>query len=115
MGLMCARNVMDGSCMEGCNRDRSSTHVAARNPRWENTCDTHLATMESQGKWNPSTNRIPEDTRINEDLLYKEMSSPSRLRLFKKIPMRKRLLHQGRDVNLLLLQKPQYPHKSRCT
>ena len=68
-----------------------------------NTCDTHLATIESQGKWNPSTNRIPEDMRINEDLLYKEMSYPSRLGLFKRIPIRKRLLHQERNVNLPLL------------
>ena len=28
----------------------------------ENTCNTHLIIMESQGKWNPSTTRIPEDT-----------------------------------------------------
>ena len=68
-----------------------------------NTCDKHLATIKSQGKWNPSTKRISEDTHINEDLLYKEMSWPSRLGLFKRIPIRKRLLHQGRDVNLLLL------------
>ena len=100
---MRARYVMDGSCMDGCNKDKSSTHVAAKNPRWENTCDTHLATMESQGKWNPSTKRIPKDMRINEDLLYKRMSCPSRLGLIKRISIRKRLLHQGRDVNPLLL------------
>ena len=53
-----------------------------RAPTWQpetlmgNTCDTHLATIESQGKWNPSTKRILEDTHINEDLLYKEMSCP---------------------------------------
>ena len=68
-----------------------------------NTYDTHLAIIESQGKWNPSTKRIPEDTRINEDLLYKEMSCPSCLGLFKRIFIRKRLLHQRRDVKLLLL------------
>ena len=56
-----------------------------------------------QGKWNPNTKNILEDTRINEDLLYKEMTCPSRLGPFKEIPIRKRLLHQGRDVNLLLL------------
>ena len=56
-----------------------------RAPTWQletimgNTCDTHLATIKSQGKWNPSTKRIPEDNRINEDFLYKEMSCPSRL------------------------------------
>ena len=69
----------------------------------EKTCDTHLATIESQGKWNSSIKRIPEDTRFNEDLLYKGMSCPSRLGLFKRIPIRKRLLHQGREVNPLLL------------
>ena len=76
--------------------------MAARNSKG-NTCDTHLATIESQGKWNPSTKRIPEDMRINEDLLYKKIFCPSRLGLFKMIPIRKKLLHQGRDVNLLLL------------
>ena len=69
----------------------------------EKTCDTHLATIESQGKWNSSIKRIPEDTRFNEDLLYKGMSCPSRLELFKRIPIRKRLLHQRREVNPLLL------------
>ena len=69
----------------------------------EKACDTHLATIESQGKWSPSTKRISEDTRINEDLLYKGMSCPSRLRLIKRIPIRKRLLHQERDVNSLQL------------
>ena len=68
-----------------------------------NTCDTHLATIESQDKWNSSTKRISEDTRISKDLLYKEMSCPSRLRLFKRIPIRKRLLHQEGEVNILLL------------
>ena len=68
----------------------------------EKTCDTHLVTIESQGKWNPSTKRILEDTRINEDLLYKGMTCPSRLRLIKRIPIRKRLLLQGREVNPLL-------------
>ena len=29
--------------------------------------------------------RIPEDTRVDEDLFYKEMSCPSRLGLFKRI------------------------------
>ena len=67
------------------------------------TCDTHLITIESQGKWNSSTKRISEDTRINEDLLDKEMSCPSRLGLFKRIPIRKILLHQEGEVNLLLL------------
>ena len=68
-----------------------------------NTCDIHLIAIESQGKWNPSTKRIPEDTCVNEDLLYKDMSCPSRLGLFKRTPIRKRLLRQGRDVNPLLL------------
>ena len=94
---------MDGSCINGCDRDRSSTHVVARNPNGKYLRHTDLATIESQGKWNPSVKRIPEDPRINEDLLYKEMSCPSRLGLFKRIPIKKRLLHQGRDVNLLLL------------
>ena len=67
-----------------------------------NTCDAYLATIESQGKWNPNAKRIPEGMCINEDLLYKEISCPSHLGLLKKIPIRKRLLHQGRDVNLLL-------------
>ena len=69
----------------------------------ENTCDTHLITIESLGKWNPSMKRIPQDTRVNENLLYKEMSCPSRLGLFKRTPIRKRLLRQGRDANFLLL------------
>jgi len=69
----------------------------------ENTCDTHLITIESLGKWNLSMERIPEDMRVNEDLLYKKMSCPSHLGLFKRIPIRKRLLRQGRDANLLLL------------
>ena len=68
-----------------------------------NTYDTHLISIESEGKWNLSTKRILEDTRVKEDLLYKEMSCPSRLGLFKRIPIRKRLLYQGRDANLLLL------------
>ena len=77
--------------MNGCNgTDRA--------PTWQlemgNTCDSHLATIESQGKWNLNTKRIPEDTRINEDLLYKELSCQSRLGLFKKIPIRKRLLQE---------------------
>ena len=65
----------------------------SQKPKMGNTCDTHLATIESQGKWNPSTKKILEDTHITEDLLYKEMSCPSCLRLFKRIPIRKRLLH----------------------
>ena len=69
----------------------------------ENTCNTHLITMEFQGKWNPSTIRILEDTYINKDLLYKEIFCLSRLGLFKYSPRRKRLSHQGRGVNLLLL------------
>ena len=68
-----------------------------------NTCGTHLIIIESQGKWNPSTKRILKDMRINEDLLYKEMSCSSHLDLFKRIPIRKRLLHQGRDANFLLI------------
>ena len=68
----------------------------------EKTCDTHLVTNESHGKWNPSTKRILEDMRINEDLLYKGMICPSRLGLIKRIPIRKRLLLQGREVNPLL-------------
>ena len=69
----------------------------------KNTCDTHIITIELLGKWNPSMKRIPKDTCVNEDLLYKEKSCPSRLGLFKRIPIRKRLLRQGRDANLLLL------------
>ena len=69
----------------------------------ENTCDTHLITIESLGKWNPSVKRIPKDMRVNKDLLYKEMSCPSCLELFKRILIRKRLLRQGREANLLLL------------
>ena len=38
----------------------------------EITCDTHLITIESLGKWNPSVRRIPEDTHVNKDLFYKE-------------------------------------------
>ena len=67
------------------------------------TCDTHLITIESQGKWNSSTKRIPEDTRINEDLLYKEKTCLSRLGFLKKIPIRKGLGLQGKEVNLRLL------------
>ena len=37
-----------------------------------NYLDTHLITIESLGKWNSSVKRIPEDTHVNEDLLYKE-------------------------------------------
>ena len=59
-------------------------------PQMGNTCDTYLTTIESQGKWNPSTKRIPEDMCINEDLLYKEISCPSRLGLFKRISMREK-------------------------
>ena len=62
----------------------------------ENTCDTHLITIESLGRWNPNVKRIPEDTHVNKDLFYKEMSCLSRLGLFKRIPIRKRLLRQGR-------------------
>ena len=40
-------------------------------PQMGNTCNTHLITIESQGKWNPSMKRIPEDTCVNEDILYK--------------------------------------------
>ena len=69
----------------------------------EKTCNTHLVTIESQGKQNPSTKRIPEDIRTNKDLLYKGMTCPSRLGLIKRIPIRKRLLLQGREVNPLLL------------
>ena len=69
----------------------------------ENICDTHLITIESLGRWNPSMKRIPEETRINKDLLYKEMSCPSSLGLFKRIPIKKRLIYQGRETNLLLL------------
>ena len=36
-------------------------------------------TLRPQDKWNPSTKRISEDTHINEDLLYKEISCSSRL------------------------------------
>ena len=35
-----------------------------------NTCNTHLITIKFQGKWNPSTKRISEDTRVYEDLFY---------------------------------------------
>ena len=38
----------------------------------EITCDTHLITIESPGRWNPSVRRILEDTHVNKDLLYKE-------------------------------------------
>ena len=69
----------------------------------EVTCDTLLISTESQGEWSPSTKRIPEDSRVDENLLYKEKPCPSRMELFKSIPIRKRLLQQGRDVNLLLL------------
>ena len=69
----------------------------------EKTCDTHLVTIESQGEGNPSAKRIPEDTRINKDLLYKGMTCPSRLELIKRILIRKRLLLQGREIKPLLL------------
>ena len=69
----------------------------------EKTCDTHLITIESQGEGNPSTKRIPEDTHINKDLLYKGMTCLSRLGLIKRIPIRKRLILQGREVKTLLL------------
>ena len=69
----------------------------------ENTCDTHLITIESLGRWNPSVKRILEDMRVNKDLLYKERSCPSRLGPYKRIPIRKILLRQGREANLLLL------------
>ena len=58
-------------------------------PQMGNTCGTHLATIESQGKWNPSAKRILEDTCINENLLYKKMCCPSRLGLFERILIRK--------------------------
>ena len=40
---------------------------------------------------------------LMKDPLYKEMSYPSRLGLLKRIPIRKRLLHQEGEANLLLL------------
>ena len=40
---------------------------------------------------------------LMENPLYKEMSCLSRLGLLKRIPIRKRLLHQGGEANLLLL------------
>ena len=36
------------------------------------TCDTHLITIGTLGKWNSSMKKIPEDTHVNGDLLYKE-------------------------------------------
>ena len=38
----------------------------------ENTCDTHLITIGTLGKWNSSMKKIPEDTHVNGDLLHKE-------------------------------------------
>ena len=38
----------------------------------EITCGTLLITIESLGKWNSSVKRIPEDTHVNKDLVYKE-------------------------------------------
>ena len=43
----------------------------SRNLKWK-LLATHLITIESPGKWNSSVKRIPEDTHVNEDLLYKE-------------------------------------------
>ena len=42
----------------------------------EITCDTHLITIESLGRWNPSVRRIPKDTHVNKGLLYKESVLP---------------------------------------
>ena len=36
------------------------------------TCDTHLITIGTLGKWNSSMKKILEDTHVNGDLLYKE-------------------------------------------
>ena len=47
--------------------------------------------------------RIPEDARINEDLLYKGMTCPSRLGFLKKTPIRKGLGLQEKDVSPRLL------------
>ena len=47
--------------------------------------------------------RISEDARINEDLLYKGMTCPSRLGFFKKTPIRKGIGLQGKGVNPQLL------------
>ena len=41
--------------------------------------------------------------RINEDLLYKGMTCPSRLGFLKKTPIRKGLGLQGKDVSPRLL------------
>ena len=40
---------------------------------------------------------------LMENPLYKEMSCPSRLGLLKRIPVKKKLLHQGIEANHLLL------------
>ena len=47
--------------------------------------------------------RIPEDARINKDLLYKGMTCPSRLGFLKKIPIRNGLGLQEKEVNPRLL------------
>ena len=46
--------------------------------------------------------RILEDARINEDLLYKGMTCPSRLGFLKKTPIKKGLGIKGKEVNLPL-------------
>ena len=56
--------------------------------------------IESEGKQNPSAKRIPEATRINKDLLYKEKTCPSSLGFLKRTPIRKGLRLQGKEVNL---------------
>ena len=40
---------------------------------------------------------------INEDLLYKGITCPSRLGFLKKTPIRKKLGFQGREIHLRLL------------
>ena len=43
--------------------------------------------------------RIPEDARINEDLIYKRMTCSSRLGFLKKTPIRKGLGLQGKYLD----------------
>ena len=56
--------------------------------------------MEYQWKESPSARRILKDARINEDLLYKGMTCPSRLGFLKKTPIRKGLGLQGKGLGL---------------
>ena len=66
------KNGLDSSTIRGPIEDKSpiQTRVVLKYLRH---------TLRSLDKWNPSTKRIPEDTHINEDLLYKEISCSSRL------------------------------------